>query len=145
MLKGIRTDQPFTVELDEDPGKGTEDATQFIVSQLPNRLIGSLRDMHTSVRGKAGSDNPDDVTIDISGNALQYDVVRFGVHNIVNFLDADGEPVEVKLKKDSVRGRQYPCLPNAIMDMLDPRWITELSKAILGSSEVTEDEGKNSD
>jgi hypothetical protein len=120
-----------------DPDK--ENPTVFDLGALDARIMAHLKDSHMST--EVTDSGP---KMNIGSAAFSYDVVRFGLKGMRNFLHPQtGKEVKFDVKSISIRGRNYEGVSDQVMDLLPAALIAELASEIMTQNKLGEEEQKN--
>jgi hypothetical protein len=137
-LKGLTLAETFDFQFDDDPGKGTPDATTFKLRTLDVTVTSHINDNSLSFEGETG-------TPSIKINQSHVERVRFGLCGWDNFQDQDGNHIDFRTVKRNLGGRSYEVAADECLNRLGMERIRELSEAIQKRNRVTRDEEKKSD
>jgi hypothetical protein len=91
------------------------------------------------------NDKGKDVERTVNINVTKHDIltVKYGLRNIENFTDPEGNPVQIQFGNHNILGINYNAVPDEILNMLGVQLIKELAEQIVGNQTVTEEQKKN--
>lgn len=137
------------VPVDEnDPSKGTrtevtigDTASRFKLKPLDLFLMAHIYDNASTMVGRQGSA---EVGIKTLINKTNVEAVRFGLAGIPdNWADKRGTTIKFELQKETVNGREYSVVTDAVMTSLGLQLVQEMAEKIKELSEVGAAEAKN--
>lgn len=141
MFTGIDIDAVRQYVSPNDPDK--TNPTVFHIASLDTKLQGSIEDKCTTMRASAGKKD-EAADMNFAMKRRSYDLVRFGVKQIENFIDPKTkEPVLFKLENVSVGSKAYLALPERVVDMLGIKLIDELAVEVEKNQNLGAEEAKN--
>jgi len=136
MLKALDLSKTISHESELDEAKGTENASRFTLGGIHSRVYMVIKDRAT----KFAQDATGDMSVSFSGNAVAYELVKFGLRDVQNFEN------NTPFKREKIRIGNTDCevVTDEYMATLDPDLIRELSEQITKLCEFSKDEAKNS-
>jgi len=121
----------------------TANPTIFKLGPLDARLKNAIMDGITNYSlGPGGDSEPANITLNI--NQRNFEIVRFGVRDIVNLLDPrTKKPVKFDTVSVPKAGKNYKAVSDVIMDMIPLAVMKELAGEIMKDIGLSEEEEKN--
>lgn len=141
-IKGISVSYSEKYESDLDPDKGTPQATKFIISPLPSRIIAVLNDNRTQF---VQNDDTKETAIKVNANEKAFDFVRFGLKGVENLLADNNTPVEFKTVNKYFAGGNHSVVADSVLDAIPLEVVRELADRIYDISNLTPEQAKNSE
>ena len=139
MLKAINLTKTKVYESDLDDAKGTDQATQFVLGAINTRAFSSIVDRNSEIRVNEDGEQASR----FNSMTVAYDLVRFGLKDINNMQDADGNPLKFVTESVNYNGKTMLAASSAIMEALPTELIVELAGEIQSLNSVTAEEAKN--
>ncbi|KKK52607.1 hypothetical protein LCGC14_3103200 [marine sediment metagenome] len=140
-IKTLNLDAEWDFQSKHDPEKGKDGATVFRLGTLSNRLLSFLQDKATTFKGT----NEENVEASIMNASLAIEIVKYGVRDIQNLPDADGNSIPFETQKQNVHGMEVKAVKSSILDVLPKVIVMEVADELQKRNELDEGEAKNSD
>ncbi len=138
-IRTLNLDAEWDFQSKKDSAKGTDDATVFVLGTLSNRLLSYLQDKATTFKGTS----EEDVEASIMNASLAIEIFKYGVRNIRNLPDAEGNAIPFEVQKQNVHGIAVRAVKSCILDVIPKVVIMEVADEIQKQNELSEDEAKN--
>lgn len=143
MIRAINLAKRIDFVSDDDPGKGTDDATVFHLKVLTswqqavvNDLIASF-DAGAMQSGEAGA-----TQMRIHQAAIV--AAQMSLDGWVNFCDETGAPVDFATERKTLGGRAMQCVKSELLDQLPMSVIFGIYRALTETASPSEEQVKNS-
>jgi len=138
-IKTLNLEAEWEFQSKHDGAKGTDDATVFVLGTLSNRLLSYLQDKATTFKGTS----EEDVEASIMNASLAIEIVRYGVRDIRNLPNAEGNAIAFETQKKNVHGIDVRAVKSHILDVLPKVIVMEVADELQKRNELSEDEVKN--
>lgn len=142
-LKALNLTKVIHFQSPRDPDKGGENATTFKISAIPARIYSQIKDKATKY--SQDPQNPEGVTAEYLPHTIAFDVVRFGLKGMDNYVDDEGKPVDWKTEKAQIGNYRYDVVHHDVISKFDIETIRELHEAITKICEFGPETIKNSE
>ncbi len=138
-IKTLNLDAEWEFQSKHDSEKGTDGATVFVLGTLSNRLLSYLQDKATTFKGTS----EENVEASIMNASLAIEIFKYGVRDIRNLPDADGNPITFEAQKQNIHGIDVRAVKPHILDVLPKTIVMEVADELQKKNELSEDEAKN--
>jgi hypothetical protein len=136
-IKAINLAKTINYQSDNDPDKGTEAATTWLLGTLDARVVSHIKDKATAIPVSSLGTGEGFATLRI--NEMNFDIVRYGLRGVTNY------DVKFGTENASLGGKTYPVASAAFMDSIPEEEIAAMASAILDINQVSQEERKNSE
>ncbi len=123
----------------DDAEKDSGEQTVFTLGTLSNRLLSYLSDKATTFKGTSESD----VEASIMNASLAIEIVKYGVRDIRNLPDKDGNTIPFETQKACIHGMDVRAIKPHILDVLPKAIVMEVADELQKRNDLSEDEAKN--
>lgn len=136
-IKAVNLSKTIDYQSDYDPEKGTDKATVATLGAIDTRVLGIIKDKATAIPVSSFSTGEGMATLNY--NAMNFDVVQFGLKNIVRF------DVPYKTTIRILGQKQYVVADDSVVAALPEEVLSEYAGKILEINSLSEEERKNSE
>jgi hypothetical protein len=140
-IKAVNLSKTINYQSDNDADKGSQNATTFVLGALDARVVSSIKDKATAIPVSSLGTGEGFATLRI--NEMNFDVVQFGLKNLVNFTDSDGNQIAYNTVVRQLGGKNYTVCDPAIVEAIPEEEIAPMADAILNINSLSETERKN--
>ena len=139
---GLKLSNRVSFQSKLDPDVGTPSATTFMLKALDSRVMSYLQDNIATVEVNPASGG-ERVATKFNTAEMHFQTVMFGLDDVQNFLDPDGNQVAFTTVGRTIGTSLYKVASPDLVRMLPTSIIRELAEKILSINSVTEAEAKN--
>ena len=138
-IKTLNLDAEWEFQSTHDDAKGTDGATVFVLGTLSNRLLSYLQDKATTFKGT----DETNVEASIMNASLAIEIVKYGVRDIRNLPDPEGNPIPFEAQKQNIHGIDVRAVKSHILDVLPKAIVIEVADELQKRNELGTEETKN--
>lgn len=138
-LTGVNFSETVRIVSKHDPDK--ENPTIFEIGVLDSEILAHIEDSSQKFI-YTGDGKP--AEMNINSNKRNHAAFRFGVKNIINYLDPiTKKPIKFDTVSVPIGNTNYMAISTRIMKIIHPSIINEIGAKILDGNQLTEPEQKN--
>lgn len=130
----LREDKSIDVPASREKG-----ATVFIIGNVPGGVMAEIQDMGQIIETEQFSSKS---SFRQQPNARARRAFKYGVKNILNFIDGLNRPVTVDTEQKIEGGRVCTVLTEGTMDCIPTAIITEVGQQVISRNTMTETQAK---
>lgn len=140
-VKAVTLTKTLRYQSEDDPAKGTVDATTFLLNPLSSWQAAQVSDLLASFTADAASGGDAQSNMKVHQAAIL--AVRFGLYGWENFVDDEERQVEFKAERQNIGGRAVNAISPLLLDRIPMGEIFGMYKMLMDSSGPGEDASKN--
>lgn len=127
---------------DDDPAKGTDNETVFLLSPLASWQSAAVSDLAASFSANAASGGEASSEMKVHQAAIL--AVRFGLRGWHNFVDDANAQIDFKARQQTIAGKTVVAVNPELLDRLPMGEIFGMYRTLMETSTPGEDAAKNS-
>lgn len=127
---------------DDDPAKGTDGETVFLLSPLASWQSAAVSDLLASFSANAASGGEASSEMKVHQAAIL--AVRFGLRDWHNFVDDQNAQVDFKSRQQTIAGKTVVAVDPALLDRIPMGEIFGMYRLLMESAAPSEEASKNS-
>ena len=141
-VKAVTLTKQLRYQSEDDPAKGTNDATTFFLNPLSSWQAAQVSDLLASFTADAAGGGDAQSNMKVHQAAIL--AVRFGLTGWENFLDEEDRQLDFKNERQNIGGRAITAVTPQLLDRIPMGEIFGMYKLLMDASAPSEDAAKNS-
>ena len=140
-VRAVTLTKQLRYQSDDDPAKGTPEATSFILTPLSSWQAAQVSDLLASFTADAASGGEASSNMKVHQAAIL--AVRFGLTDWENFVDEADQQIEFKATKQVIGGRTVTAIASDLLDRVPMGEIFGMYRMLMETAAPNEAASKN--